>query len=272
MRRPSPRAALAFAAVLAVLAGGWLWLRDSSLVSVRQVTVTGVTGNDAPRVRAALEQAARSMTTLHVRDGQLKTAVQPFPAVIGVTASSDFPHKLTIAVHEHVAVGVIAVGGPHLPIAADGTVLRGSASDGLPVIGTKIPPAGERVTDRRTIALVRVLAAAPVQLRSQASRAYLGTRGLTVQLSDGPALYFGSSQRLAAKWAAVARVLQDKSSAGATYLDVRLPERAAAGGLAPLEVETATPTATGAVGAQPAQPSTTTPTTPQQTAPAAPTP
>src|SRR6476469_3910356 len=178
--RPPARTLAAFAGVLVVITGGFLWLRDSSLVSVRKVTVTGVSGADAPRVRAALEQAARSMTTLHVRDGQLKTAVQPFPAVIGVTASSDFPHGIHIPVHEHVAVGVVAGAGSRLPVAADGTVLRGSTSQGLPLISTKSPPATERVTDPRTKALLQLLAAAPASMRAQAQRAFVGERGLTV--------------------------------------------------------------------------------------------
>jgi cell division protein FtsQ len=81
---------------------------------------------------------------------------------------------------------------------------------------------------------------------------YPGPRGLTAPLSNGPVLYFGGPERLRAKWTAVARVLADKSSAGATYLDVRLPERPAAGGLeAPQQQE---PDASAQVGAQPAQP------------------
>jgi cell division protein FtsQ len=40
----------------------------------------------------------------------------------------------------------------------------------------------------------------------------------------------GSTERPRAKWAAAARVLSDSSSEGATYIDVRLPERPAAGG------------------------------------------
>ena len=103
-RRPPARAVAACAGVLALLATGWLWLRDSSLVAVRQVDVTGLSGSEAPRVRAALQEAAREMTTLHVRAKQLQTAVAPFPAVRSVDAHADFPHRLRVVVHEHVAV------------------------------------------------------------------------------------------------------------------------------------------------------------------------
>ena len=55
----------------------------------------------------------------------------------------------------------------------------------------------------------------------------------TIRLRNGPVLYFGTVQRLTAKWAAIARVLADPDAAGATYLDATVPERVAAGGLEP---------------------------------------
>jgi hypothetical protein len=42
-------------------------------------------------------------------------------------------------------------------------------------------------------------------------------------------VYFGDASRPHAKWLSLARVLADPSSAGASYVDVRLPERPAAG-------------------------------------------
>jgi cell division protein FtsQ len=58
-----------------------------------------------------------------------------------------------------------------------------------------------------------------------------GSRGWTAALRQGPMLVFGPAERLRAKWVAASRVLADRSSAGASYLDLRLPERPAAGGL-----------------------------------------
>src|SRR6202011_3374333 len=49
---------------LPLLLGGWSWLRNSSLVSVRHVHVTGVQGPDAQAIEAALSAAARHMSTL----------------------------------------------------------------------------------------------------------------------------------------------------------------------------------------------------------------
>jgi cell division protein FtsQ len=230
-RRPPVRAVAGCAAVLVLLGGGWLWLRDSSLVAVRQVSVSGLTGTDAPRVRAALEDAARDMTTLHVRSSQLKTAVEPFAAVQTIEAHADFPHRLRIVVHEHAAVGAIAAGSQRVAVAADGTLLRGTPTRGLPVIAMPVSPGGDRLGDREALRAAALLASAPGPLRARIRRVYEGPRGLTAPLQNGPVLYFGGADRLRAKWTAATVVLGDKSSAGATYVDVRLPERPAAGGL-----------------------------------------
>jgi len=257
-RRPPARAVAGCVCVLALLGGGWLWLRDSGLVAVDKVSVTGLSGTEAPRVRAALEGAARDMTTLHVRPDQLRTAVEPYPSIMAVDAHADFPHGLRIVVHEHVAVAALASGSDRVPVAADGTLLRGSSTDGLPVVAVAAPPPGDTLSDKRTLRIVTLLAAAPPDLRAKVSRVYAGPRGLTAPLDAGPILYFGGADRLRAKWTAAARVLADRSSAGATYIDLRLPERPAAGGLEdPTPAQPEQPAQDGAqVGAQPAQPQT----------------
>src|SRR4051794_17385286 len=230
LRRPPLRAAVAFVCVFGVLAGAWLWLRDSGLVAVERVTVTGVSGPDAPRVREALESAARDMTTLHVRAGELRTAVDPYPAVLGVKTDADFPHGLRIVVRERNAVGTVVAGEQRVPVAADGTLMRTTTSAGLPAIAAKALPGGSHASDPTVRRAVAILSAAPRALRARVRRVYVGERGWTLPLRDGPTLYFGGSERLAAKWVAAEVVLGDRSSAGATYLDLRLPERPAGGG------------------------------------------
>jgi len=74
-----------------------------------------------------------------------------------------------------------------------------------------------------------VLGAAPAALAKHLARAYDGSMGLTLQLRGGLLAYFGDASRPRAKWLSLARVLADPSSAGASYIDVRLPERPAAG-------------------------------------------
>jgi cell division protein FtsQ len=228
------RATAAFLAVLVLLCGAWLWLRDSSLVAVRDVTVTGVSGPDASKVREALADAARDMTTLHVRQDELRTAVDPYPGVLRVSTDPDFPHRLRIAVHERNPIGAVVAGSQRVPVAADGTLMRTTPSAGLPAIAAKALPGGSHASDPHVRRAIEVLAAAPPALRARVRRVYVGDRGWTLPLRNGPVLYLGDSGRLQAKWAAVTTVLADPTSNGTTYLDVRLPERTAAGGLEPL--------------------------------------
>src|SRR5215212_8029389 len=100
LRRPNRRLLLAVV-LLAVLAGaGYRWGRDASFVQVRAVTVTGTTSSAEPRIREALESAARGITTLHVREDVLRKAVAGFPSVAGIRTRTDFPHGLAIEVLE----------------------------------------------------------------------------------------------------------------------------------------------------------------------------
>ena len=177
------------------------------------------------------------MTTLHVREDALRAAVAQYPSVAGLTTDASFPHKLSIEVRERAPVAAIQSGGGKVAASGDGLVLRGMKASGLPTLRVRTAPAGERVTDRRTLGALGVAGGAPPELRGRIERLWSGPRGLTLDLRNGPDLVFGSGSDAARKWTAAVRVLADPSSAGATYLDLRVPERVAAGGLGPVEEE-----------------------------------
>jgi cell division protein FtsQ len=226
----------------ALAAGGWMWLRDSSLVRVDDVTVTGVTASDGVQVRAALEETARGMTTLHVREGALRDAVAQYSSVASLTAKADFPHKLTIDVAEQRPVAALAPDqGRRIPVTGSGVVLRGVEADrDLPSVHLSTPALGPKLSDHRLLAVLAVAGAAPPPLLHRSDELTLEQRGVVVTLRDGPELVFGDAADAKAKWIAAARVLAEPSAAGATYLDLRIPGRVAAGGLAPVTPE-ATP-------------------------------
>jgi cell division protein FtsQ len=228
--------------VLVLAGGGWLWLRDSGLARVRYVMVTGVTTSDGPKVQSALVDAARRMTTLHVRPQILRQAVAQYASVAGVTAQPDFPHRLTIHVTEQRPVAALAPDqGQRIPVTGSGVVLRGVVADrDLPSVRTN-QGLGARLTDHRLLGALAVAQAAPEPLLHRADELTLESRGVVVTLRDGPDLVFGSGTDAGAKWTAAARVLAEPSAQGATYLDLRVPGRVAAGGLAPLTLQAAQP-------------------------------
>jgi cell division protein FtsQ len=223
----------AFATLLGSLAllGGWLWLRDSSLVSVQAVQVRGVRGVQAGAIESALRASARRMTTLDFDERALRAAVAAFPVVKQLRASTSFPHGVRIEVVERPPAVVLQAAGGRTAVAADGTALGTQLAAGaLPVVdGSYAPIPGQRVSDATVLEAATVLGAAPLALARFAVRVYSGPEGLTAQMRNGLLVYFGDATRPRAKWLSLASVLANPSSADARYVDVRVPERPAAG-------------------------------------------
>jgi cell division protein FtsQ len=225
------RVVVALAVGVLVLIGGWLWLRDSSLVGVKRVTVVGATGRDASRIRSALTSAGRKMTTLDVQTSTLRRAVARYTVVKDLRVSTQFPHGLRIEVVEQIPVAAITADGRRVAVAGDGSLLRDvRPSSSLPQLSVPTIPGGPRLTDRRLLAAIAVLAAAPYQLLAHVGAVTRDpAHGLVVDLRHGPTVYFGDTALLGSKWTAAADVLADPGSAGASYIDVVDPARPAAG-------------------------------------------
>jgi cell division protein FtsQ len=227
----SPRFVAGFVALVVAVLGwmGWMWFRDSSLVRVDEVHVSGLTTRDGPAIRRTLRQAALRMTTLHYSEEELRSAVKPFPAVESVSAEAQFPHKLVIRVREHEPVAALVSGdGRRVAVASDGTLLPQERATRLPGVKVDAIPGDGRLGKGTESVLVGVIARAPDELRPLVERAYRAGDGVRVAIEGGPTLRFGAPIRLAAKWAAAARVLADTPAAGAESLDLRIPERPSA--------------------------------------------
>ena len=249
-------ALLATLIALPLLGGGWLWLRHSSLVAVQHVRVSGVHGSEAHAIEAALTGAAKRMSTLDVSTSKLRAAVASYPVVGDVRVHTSFPHGLRIEVIEQSPVATLTAGGVKTAVAADGVVLgEAPASSSLPALTSQVQlTPGEHVREAALLGELTVLGAAPKALAKSVERAYSGSKGLTLVMHGGMRVYFGDASRPHAKWASLVRVLADPGSADASYIDVRVPERPAAGfpaGVTPPALpgaegeETATSTASG---------------------------
>ncbi len=167
------RAVFGTAALLVIVGSFGFWLRTSSLVRVKQVTVTGIEGRQAGAIRDSLTIAARDMTTLAVDDNALRDAVSAYPVVRSLRASADFPHRLRIDVNAYEPVAAVqSGGGSPTAVASDGTLLRGTTTKSLPVVGIKHMPGGGRVKDEKVLRAIRLVAAAPAPLRRRVERVY----------------------------------------------------------------------------------------------------
>lgn len=231
--------ALIVIGVLAVAgtAGYFGWLRNSSLVAVERVRVEGTTTADGDRINAALEDAATSMTTLNFDQGELRDAVGSFPTVSSVSADPDFPGGVEITVTERPPALIVESGGDAVPVAGDGTVLRGlslgAADARLPTVELRDLPAAGKLGGE-PLAQAAVAGAAPgplVPLIEEIS--YDAARGVEVVMKGEISIRFGTPAAVAQKWAAAAAVLADPGLQSLTYVDVRVPERPSVGGAGP---------------------------------------
>jgi cell division protein FtsQ len=222
---------------LGALAAGYFgWLRDSALVAVRDVEVVGVSGNQKQRIEKALTKAAEKMTTLHVREDELAAAAAAFPDVKSVDADASPPGGLTVRVEQRRPALIARGEGEMVAVTGDGAVLPGvePAKDAeLPAIDVDELPASGRLRGP-SLEQALIVGSAPRPLRPLIEKAgFEGEEGVVVTLEGGLPVHFGTGARAEAKWAAAAAVLADPKLKQLTYVDVRVPERAAAGGAAP---------------------------------------
>lgn len=279
--------AIALIVAFAFAIPAYLLLRNSSLVAVEQVRVVGLSGYYDKQARRAVIAEAQQMTTMNVNEESLTEAASTFVNVANVRVDSDFPHKLTVYVDVRRPVASAKVGSEMVGLTASGMILSSSNSlSSLPNVEVGGRLANNHITDEKALAAIKVLGAAPDILLRKVKSLSWGRNGLVITLNKGVKLYFGEASKASAKWRAAAAVLASPSSVGASYIDLRVPERPAIGGLgaAPTTVKpTALESADPAAATDPSAPgnapdATTAPaqqvapeatTTPQQQAPAA---
>jgi cell division protein FtsQ len=224
------RRLVAIGAVAVILIAGYmLFLRNSSLFSVDEVEVTGVTANQE-RISAALVRAAEDMTTLHVRDDELRKAVSTFPTVAALTTDADLPHGLKIEVTERLPVAVAKIEGEPTPVSADGYLLTGLEFDPkqLPSLDPGQTESPRLATEGA--AQAAILGAAPEELRERLRSAIWDPdREVVVDLDGAPEIRFGDGSDAGSKWQAAITVLANLEGSPA-YIDVSTPTRPVSGG------------------------------------------
>lgn len=214
-----------------LFAGYHFWLRNSSLVAVETVTIKGAEQNGP--AETALRDAALEQTTLHVDVAALEAAVAGDPTVRSISATTDFPHGLTIDVDSRQPVGYLKQAG--VVVAGDGVILsrEGGRPEGLTAIKVRDEDAARGATvSGGALQVARVLGAAPAELAAVVGAASTDPdHGVVIELQGGLELRFGGASDAEAKWAAAAAVLADQALETAAYLDLTLAERPVAGGV-----------------------------------------
>ena len=174
------------------------------------------------------------MSTLDVHRGALRAAVARFHVVRELQRDPELPAR---AAHrgDRAAAGRgarrSAARAPRSRPTASCSARRCSASS-LPALAgyRRARPPERACSGPNLLAALAVLGAAPAPLaRCDRTRVHRARRASRWRCATACSSYFGDAARPHAKWLSLASVLADPSSAGASYVDVRLPERPAAG-------------------------------------------
>ncbi|CAB4863299.1 MAG: hypothetical protein F2799_01515 [Actinobacteria bacterium] len=214
--------------VLGVLLGGlFLLVSSSSLSAVKKVEIHGLSGDRASRVKAA----ALGQSTLSFDEGPLRYAAAGHPPVKTLTVKTHFPDSVEVSVALYRPVAAVGLDANSMQaVAGDGTVLPDVPTAGLPSIEGRV--VGGVVRDRFVKQALMVLDQAGRSFRTRIDSLASDPKfGLYAVMTRGPKIYFGDSSDARAKWAAIAQVLSDIATRGATYVDVRVAHRPAVGGL-----------------------------------------
>jgi cell division protein FtsQ len=226
------RRVIAAALILLVLYGGYmLWFRNLSLFAIDDVTITGATTNER-EIKAAVEQVSGDMTSLHIKDGELRDAVARFPTVASVGASTSFPHGLEVTITERLPVAFIQSDGRQTAVSADGYLLAGADFDAKALPRIEGAAAHGARLDDDAAAQAAILGATPAPLRNHVTASTWDDQrgGVVVDLNNGPEVRFGDGSRAQDKWEAAVAVLSGDQRGSPSYLDVSVPDRPVSGG------------------------------------------
>jgi cell division protein FtsQ len=226
------RRLIAAALAIAVLYAGYmLWFRNLSWFAIDEVTVDGASTNERA-IQAAVERIAGNMTTLHIKDDELRETVAQFPTVASVGANTSFPHTLHVTITERLPVAFIKVGATRTAVSADGYLLLGASFDPKSLPRIEAAAAHGARLDGDAAAQAAILGATPAPLRDRVtdSRWDDGQGGVVVGLDGGPELRFGDGSRARDKWTAAVAVLSSPAHGSPSYLDVSVPDRPVSGG------------------------------------------
>ena len=102
---------------LAALGTYGLWLgvlRALPFFQVKNVTITGLSGNAAPQIAGTLERTAREMDTTDFSTTRLRESVAAYNAVAGLRVATEFPQGVRITVVERTPIARLTMGSSTL--------------------------------------------------------------------------------------------------------------------------------------------------------------
>lgn len=227
------RLALAAAAGVAVLAGGYVVLRQSPVFGIERVVVVGAKGSAAETIRARAEAAVGSESLLSVDPQAVADAVAGLPLVRSVRVDRAFPHDLRIRVVTERAAAIVATGTSRYVIGRSGRVMgeapKASRLPQLSASAAAVPQPGQALPPS-TRDQVRLAAALLDHGDLRVTLIADDQSGLSARLQGGIELRLGDGSVLDRKLVVASSLLArrpkgtDGEPAPLRYLDVSVPD------------------------------------------------
>jgi cell division protein FtsQ len=223
-RGRSPWRTAFFGVAAAALVAGIAWaLLGSKLLVVRSVVVSGTDVVPVSQVRAVAAIPV-GVPMIRVDTGAAASRVEAITQVQSAQVTKSWPDRIVITVRERTPVLAVAMpesasgpGGFSL-IDASGIVVRSVRVKpaGMPAYGTTIPPGTLRGSPS-VAAAVAVLQEVPAPIaRSVAAVIASSPENVTLKLSDGVTIVWGSTARASAKAAELSALMRTH----ARYYDI----------------------------------------------------
>lgn len=239
VRRRRLRLIIASAIVLLFLGSGTFWLLyGSDLVRVERVSVTGTDVLTPDQVREAADvPLGEQLVSVDTGAIERRTA-EALPRIDTVEVVRSWPDEIALRVTERTAVLLVHQGGKFVEVDDEGvrfaTVEK--APKGVPALETDLSRSGSAAAslrrfgeDRLVREAVRVAGAVPESLapeiRTVKVRSY---DDISLELTDGRTVDWGSSERGARKARALAALM--KAEPDARHFDVSVPSAPASSG------------------------------------------
>lgn len=222
---------ISLALALALAAGTFFWLSQSTLLAVETIDVSGNHALSSEQVMDIIGPRLQGESLLKLSYDDAGDALRELPFVKEVQIRRDFPHTLHVEIFEYRPVVCYGSDAGSFFLSDDARVLSTADQTGtsLPVLKTK-EPCGADVGDFMECGDVRTgvdfIISVPVDLHQEFTRVSVTGGVIDAATLGGIEVHFGTMDDYAYKFEVLRQLIARTTSAGEqVIIDVSVPDR-----------------------------------------------
>lgn len=221
---------------LVVVVWAVLW---SPLLTVRHLELRGVKHTTSAEVLEAADLGSDA-NILRVSTDEIEERIEALPWVKKASAARVLPGTLRVKIQERQAALALSLGAAHWKLDESGRVLAAGKGDGLPVlVGADVDniQPGTEIEAEQLVGGLRVYRSLSHEVQKRVAAILAPTpERITLTLTDGSQVRYGSAELLAAKSNVLKSLLRrlERDGTTAAYIDLRVPTSPAVSPVAPV--------------------------------------